>query len=47
MQDVLREQLEAALDAGEIQSAVWLVGCRETIVAQGAVGPAGFDTLYD
>ncbi len=47
MGDVLREQLEAALEAGEIQSAVWIVGCRETIVAQGAVGPAGFATLYD
>jgi CubicO group peptidase (beta-lactamase class C family) len=47
MGDVLREQLEAALDAGEIQSAVWLVACRETMVAHGAVGPAGFDTLYD
>ncbi|MGQ9898137.1 MAG: serine hydrolase domain-containing protein [Acidobacteriota bacterium] len=47
MGEPLQNLLKAALDAEEIQSAVWLVSRRETIVAQGAVGLAGFDTRYD
>lgn len=45
--DALQELLAAALEAGEIQSAVWRVGCRGGVLAQGTVGPADCETLYD
>ncbi|QUW03449.1 beta-lactamase family protein [Chloracidobacterium validum] len=43
----LRELLEAAVDTGEIQSAVWLVSDRGKPIAEGVVGAAQPDTIYD
>lgn len=47
MSDDLHELLSAAVAAGEVRSAVWLVAQRETVLAQGAVGAARPDTIYD
>ncbi|MCS7078557.1 MAG: serine hydrolase [Chloracidobacterium sp.] len=47
MGDALHELLAEAVAAGEVQSAVWLVARRNTILSQGAVGAAQPDTIYD
>ncbi|OYT70480.1 MAG: esterase [Chloracidobacterium sp. CP2_5A] len=47
MGDELRELLTDAIAAGEAQSAAWLVARREAILAQGAVGGAQPDAIYD